>query len=183
AVMHREENLFDVPEAAQTAALELVQYYADMVEVRRKERTQDLTSALLDAEIAGDSLTADEIIGFLFLMVVAGNETTTKLLGNAVYWAARNPEQLDILLADPERVTDWVEETLRYDTPSQIIARTATADLEYYGQTVPAGDRVLLLPGSANRDEQIFDEPDRYDLDRDRSRQIASSGGGTRFCP
>jgi len=182
AVMHREENLFDVPEAAQTAALELVQYYADMVEVRRKERTQDLTSALLDAEIAGDSLTADEIIGFLFLMVVAGNETTTKLLGNAVYWAARNPDQLDTLLADPERVTDWVEETLRYDTTSQIIARTATTDLEYYGRTVPAGDRVLLLPGSANRDEQIFDEPDRYDLDRDRSRQIASFGGGTHFC-
>src|SRR5699024_1137998 len=154
AVMHREEDLFDVPEAAQTAALELVQYYADMVEVRRKERTQDLTSALLDAEIAGDSLTADEIIGFLFLMVVAGNETTTKLLGNAVYWAARNPDQLDTLLADPERVTDWVEETLRYDTTSQIIARTATTDLEYYGRTVPAGDRVLLLPGSANRDEQ-----------------------------
>src|SRR5699024_8823189 len=120
--------------------------------------------------------------GFLFLMVVAGNETTTKLLGNAVYWAARNPRQLDMLLDDPERVADWVEETLRYDTTSQIVARTATEDLEYYGRTVPAGDRVLLLPGSANRDERIFDDPDRFALDRDRSRQIASFGGGPHFC-
>src|SRR5699024_9791305 len=84
AVMHREEDVSDVPEAAMQAALELVQYYTDMVAARRKERTEDLTSALLDADIEGDSLSDDEIIGFLFLMVVAGNETTTKLLGNAV---------------------------------------------------------------------------------------------------
>ena len=181
-VMHREEGVQDVPAAAMEAALELVQYYSEMVAQRKKQRTGDLTSALLDAEIEGDTLADDEIIGFLFLMVVAGNETTTKLLGNAIYWGARNPEELTKVFADPERVTDWIEETLRYDTSSQIIARTVTEDLEYYGQTVEAGDRMLLLPGSANRDERTFRSPDSYDLDRDRSMQIASFGGGTHFC-
>lgn len=182
AVMHREEGVQDVPQAAMEAALELVQYYTEMVAGRRKQRTGDLTSALLDAEIDGDMLADDEIIGFLFLMVVAGNETTTKLLGNAIYWGGRNPDQVAKVFADPERVSDWVEETLRYDTSSQIIARTVTEDVEYYGRTVPAGDRMLLLPGSANRDERAFTDPDRYDLDRDRSKQIASFGGGTHFC-
>ncbi|WP_051399759.1 cytochrome P450 [Haloechinothrix halophila] len=182
AVMHREEDVLDVPPAAMEAALELVQYYADMVAQRRAKRTEDLTSALLDAEIDGDRLTDDEIISFLFLMVVAGNETTTKLLGNALYWGWRNPGQLAKPLADPERVPDWIEETLRYDTSSQIIVRTVVEDCEYHGQTVPAGARMLLLVGSANRDERVFADADDFDLDRDRSAQIASFGGGTHFC-
>src|SRR5437764_1105361 len=106
AVMHREDGVLDVPAPAMTAALNLVQYYADMVAQRRARPTEDLTSALMDAEIDGDRLAEDEIIGFLFLMVVAGNETTTKLLGNAVYWGWRNPEQLAKPLADPGRVAD-----------------------------------------------------------------------------
>lgn len=182
AVMHREEDVLDVPPAAMEAALELVQYYADMVAQRRAKRTEDLTSALLDAEIDGDRLTDDEIISFLFLMVVAGNETTTKLLGNALYWGWRNPGQLATPLADPERVPDWIEETLRYDTSSQIIVRTVAEECEYHGETVPAGARMLLLVGSANRDERVFADADVFDLDRDRSAQIASFGGGTHFC-
>ena len=86
----------------------------------------DLTSALLAAEVDGDRLTDEEIIGFLFLMVVAGNETTTKLLGNAWYWAGRNPDERAKPFADPGRIPDWVEETLRYDTSSQMLARTVT---------------------------------------------------------
>lgn len=115
-------------------------------------------------------------------MVVAGNETTTKLLGNAIYWGGRNPDQLAKVFAAPERVTDWVEETLCYDTSSQIVARTVAEDLEWHGQAIPAGDRMLLLPGSANRDERAFPDPDVYDLDRDRSPQSMSFGGGTHFC-
>ncbi|MPY98122.1 MAG: cytochrome P450 [Actinophytocola sp.] len=182
AVMHREEDVLDVPPSAMEAALELVGYYADMVARRRARRTDDLTSALLDAEIDGDRLTDDEIIGFLFLMVVAGNETTTKLLGNALYWGWRNPRELAKPLADPGRVPDWIEETLRYDTSSQIIVRTMTEDAEYHGRTVPEGARMLLLVGSANRDGRVFTDPDAFDLDRDRSAQIASFGGGTHFC-
>lgn len=181
-VVHREEGVDDVPPSAMEASLELVQYYADMLAERRSRPTEDLTSALLDAEVDGDRLTDDEIIGFLFLMVVAGNETTTKLLANCVYWGWRNPEQLAKPLSDPDRVPDWIEETLRYDTSSQVIARTAAEDLEYHGQIVPEGDCVLLLIGSANRDGRVFTDPDRYDLDRDTSRQLVSFGGGTHFC-
>jgi cytochrome P450 len=115
---------------------------------------------------------------------VAGNETTTKLLGNAWYWAWRNPAQAAIPVADPGRITDWVEETLRYDTSSQILARITTRPVELHGTTVPAGERVVLLPGSANRDERVFEHPDVYDLDRNRGddRQIASFGFGRHFC-
>jgi cytochrome P450 len=153
-----------------------------MVAQRRENPTDDLTSALLGAEIDGDRLTDDEIIGFMFLMVVAGNETTTKLLGNALYWAGRNPAEYAKVAADPERVPDWVEETLRYDTSSQIVARTATADLEYHGRVVPAGSKVLLLIGSANRDGEVFDNADSYDLDRAEKGNLASFGAGVHFC-
>lgn len=181
-VMHREDGVTDVPDSAIEASLNLVVYYANMVAERRENPTDDLTSALLDAEIDGDSLTDDEIIGFMFLMVVAGNETTTKLLGNALYWAARNPEQYAKVAADPERVSDWVEETLRYDTSSQMVARTATEDLEYHGKVIPAGSKVLLLIGSANRDAEVFDDGDTYDLDRPEKGNLASFGAGVHFC-
>jgi cytochrome P450 len=183
-LVHREEGVTDVPPAGIEAAFSLVAYYADMLAERRRARTDDLTSALLDAEIDGDRLSDDEIMGFLFLMVVAGNETTTKLLGNAWYWAWRNPDQAAIPVADPGRITDWVEETLRYDTSSQILARITTRPVELHGTTIPAGERVVLLPGSANRDERVFEHPDVYDLDRNRGddRQIASFGFGRHFC-
>jgi cytochrome P450 len=183
-LVHREEGVTDVPPSGIEAAFSLVAYYADMLAERRRARTDDLTSALLDAEIDGDRLSDDEIMGFLFLMVVAGNETTTKLLGNAWYWAWRNPDQAAIPVADPGRITDWVEETLRYDTSSQILARITTRPVELHGTTVPAGERVVLLPGSANRDERVFEQPDVYDLDRNRGddRQIASFGFGRHFC-
>ncbi|WAL68333.1 cytochrome P450 [Amycolatopsis cynarae] len=181
-VMHREDGVLDVPQAAIEASIELVQYYAAMLEDRRTRRTGDLCSALLDAEIDGDRLGQEEIIAFLFLMVVAGNETTTKLLGNAVYWAWRNPDELAKVLGDPGLVPDWIEETLRYDTSSQIIARTAVMDLDYHGQTVPSGARVLLLVGSANRDERIFPEAGTFAIGRPRERQVASFGGGVHFC-
>jgi cytochrome P450 len=181
-VMHREEGVLDVPQSAMEAALYLAQYYADMLAERRKSRTDDLTSALLDAEIDGDRLRDDEIIGFLFLKVVAGNETTTKLLGNAVYWGWRNPAQLAKPVADPQRIPDWIEETLRYDTSSQIVARTVAQGVSYHGHTVPAGARLLLLLGSANRDDRSFPAADAFDIDRAQSAQLASFGGGTHFC-
>ncbi|MFG2086504.1 MULTISPECIES: cytochrome P450 [unclassified Spirillospora] len=180
-VVHREEGLNDVPQAGMEAALTLVGYYQDMVAERRRSPSDDLTSALLDAEIDGDRLDDREIIAFLFLMVVAGNETTTKLLANALYWGALNPGQAAKPLGDPARVDDWVEETLRYDTSSQMLARTVTRDVELHGRRVPEGDRLLLLVGSANRDPRVFEEADAYDLDRDTS-QLVSFGGGRHFC-
>jgi cytochrome P450 len=183
-LVHREEGIDDVPPAGVEAAFSLVTYYSDMLAQRRARRTDDLTSALLDAEVDGDRLTDDEIMGFLFLMVVAGNETTTKLLGNAWYWAWRNPGQRAKPLADPDRVPAWIEETLRYDTSSQMLARITTEDVPLHGTTIPAGERVVLVVGSANRDERVFDRPDAYDLDRpDKElQQIASFGFGRHFC-
>jgi cytochrome P450 len=182
AVMHRADGVLDVPPSAVEAAIELARYYADMVAQRRRERSDDLASALLDTEIDGDRLSDQEVIGFLFLMVVAGNETTTKLLGNALYWAWRNRDELSTVLNDPALVPAWVEETLRYDTSSQIIVRTAATDLDYHGQTVPAGARVLLLIGSANRDEDAFPAGDTYRVTREFGRQLASFGAGAHFC-
>ena len=180
-LVHREDGVFDVPPAGMEAALTLLDYYQAMVDDRRRTPRDDLTSSLMAAEIDGDRLTDEEIIGFLFLMVVAGNETTTKLLGNAWYWGWRHPDQASVPFADPGRVPDWVDETLRFDTSSQMLLRVARTPLELYGTTVPEGDRILLLVGSANRDEAVFPDPDRYDLDRDTSK-LVSFGSGRHFC-
>jgi cytochrome P450 len=183
-LVHREPGVHDVPPEGMAAALELVAYYDGMLSSRRRQRTDDLTSALIDAEVDGDRLNDQEIMGFLFLMVVAGNETTTKLLGNAWYWAWRNPDQRARPFSDPGRIPDWVEETLRYDTSSQMLARVARTDVELHGGVIPAGDRVLLLVGSANRDPRVFSDADRYELDRPETerQQIASFGFGRHFC-
>lgn len=180
-LVHREEGVTDVPQAGMEAALLLAGYYADMIAARRRRRTEDLTSALLDVEVDGDRLDDADIISFLFLMVVAGNETTTKLLGNAWYWAWRNPDQRATPFADPSRITEWVEETLRYDTSSQMLARVTTRDLELHGTTVPAGDRILLLVGSANRDEAVFPDATAYRIGRDTT-DLVSFGFGRHFC-
>lgn len=181
-VMHREDGVTDVPQSAMVAAMDLLVYYADMVRQRRKAPQDDLTSALLEAEIDGDRLGDDEIMAFLFLMVVAGNETTTKLLGNAMYWAGVNPEQLGGVLADRSRIPLWVEETLRYDTSSQILARLVVEDIEFYGTTLHEGDTLLLMPGSAHRDERVFDDPDEFRIGRDIGSKLLSFGSGAHFC-
>jgi len=182
-LIHREEGVTDVPPAGVEAALKLVVYYAELIADRRAHPGDDLVSALCAAEVDGDRLTDAEITGFLFLMVVAGNETTTKLLAHAWYWGWVNPEERAKPFADPARIPDWVEETLRYDTSSQMLARVTTVDVDLHGLTIPKGDRVLLLAGSANRDERAFDDPDRFDLDRDRETAgIASFGVGRHFC-
>ena len=182
AVMHREDGVADVPQSALVAAMDLLVYYADMVKQRRRQPTDDLTSALLEAEIDGDRLGDDEVMAFLFLMVVAGNETTTKLLGNAIYWAGMNQDQLKGVLADHSRIPLWVEETLRYDTSSQILARVVAADIEFHGTTLHEGDTLLLVPGSAHRDERVFDDPDDFRIDREIGSKLLSFGSGAHFC-
>ena len=182
AVMHREEGVTDVPDSAIEASLNLIVYYQDMVKDRRKKLTDDLTSALLEAEIDGDRLTDDEIIGFMFLMVIAGNETTTKLLANAAFWGHHNPDQLAPVYDDLERIPLWVEETLRYDTSSQILARTVSGELELYDTTIPDGDVILLLPGSAHRDERVFENPDDFIIGREIGSKLQSFGSGAHFC-
>ncbi len=181
-VMHREDGVNDVPAAAIEASLNLIVYYQDMVAERRKKLTNDLTSALLEAEIDGDRLTDEEIIGFMFLMVIAGNETTTKLLANAAFWGHRNPDQITGVSDDESRIPLWVEETLRYDTSSQILARMVSGELSLYDTTIPEGDVLLLLPGSAHRDERVFEAPDDFIVGREIGSKLQSFGSGAHFC-
>ena len=180
-VVHREPGVDGLPPAAAQSALRMLHYFSEMLADRRRQPRDDLTGALITAELDGDRLTDHEIIGFLFLMVVAGNETTTKLLGNAMYWLWRHPGQRDRLRDDPSLLPRWVEETLRYDNSTQALARLAICDVELHDRKIPAGDRVVLLVGSANRDERSFAEPDRYDLLRDTSASL-SFGQGIHFC-
>ncbi|MCG5212567.1 cytochrome P450 [Streptosporangium sp. KLBMP 9127] len=170
--LHREDGSQDVsPEGAEAQAA-LFGYYSDLVAERRKDPADDLVSVLV-----GD-LPDHEVIPILFVLLAAGSETTTNLLGHAWYWAWRFPDQLARAFDD---VPAWVEETLRYDPPATGVARLLTEDLDLHGERVPAGSRMWLLIAAANRDPRVFTDPDRYDLDRDTSQMI-SFGGGRHFC-
>jgi len=183
-VVHREDGVQDVPKEGMVAALDLVSYYSDMVQQRRDEPTEDLTSALLQAEIDGDRLEEQEVIGFLFLMVVAGNETTTKLLGNALFHLSAHPDQQAAVWDYDELVGPWIEETLRFDTSSQMVARHLKKDVELHGKVAPRGSKLMLVLGSANRDERVFSDADNYHVFRDKNEtsQHISFGGGRHFC-
>jgi cytochrome P450 len=181
AVLHREEGIEGLPPGAIQAAARLAAYYGRLVAERRKRPGSDLVSALLAAEIEGARLEDRDVIGFLFLMIVAGNETTTKLLGNALYWLSRNTSERETLRRDPSRIGAWIEETLRYDNSSQLLARTVVRDHEVRGVRMREGDKVVLLVGSANRDADVFPNADAYDIDRDTSQSL-SFGRGTHFC-
>jgi hypothetical protein len=180
-VVHREEGNPEVPPAGMEAAAKMIYYFAKHVARRRNEAGEDLTAALIAAEIDGDRLGDKEIIAFLFLMVIAGNETTTKLLGNALYWLWRHPDQRAKVSGNPASIPNWVEETLRFDNSTQMLARTLSCDVELHGKTMREGDKVALLIGAANRDERVFREPDAYDVGRD-CKQSLSFGYGTHFC-
>jgi cytochrome P450 len=180
-LVHRPPGTRDVPQVGVDAALTLLGYFGEMIADRRRTPRDDLVSALVAAEFDGDHLVDSEVIGFALLMIVAGNETTTKLLGNSIYWAAQHPDQLASVFADPTRVPLWVNETLRFDTSTQLLARYLTTDVELHGEVAPAGAQLVLLLGAANRDPAVFVDPDRYDLDRDTSTLI-SFGGGRHYC-
>jgi cytochrome P450 len=114
-------------------------------------------------------------------MIIAGNETTTKLLANAVYWLQQHPAARKEVCESPALIPQWVEETLRYDNSTQLMARTVTEDFSYQGRAMERGQKVLLLIGSANRDERVFPSPDLFDIHRDTSQHL-SFGRGTHFC-
>jgi cytochrome P450 len=180
-LIERPEGTRDVPKAGIDAALALMRYFGELIAERRAHRRDDLMSALVEAEIEGERLADPEIVGFALLMIVAGNETTTKLLGNCIYWAGKNPDQLAAVFADPTHVPGWVNETLRYDTSTQMLARYLTKDVALHGGIAPAGSQLLLLLGSGNRDSAVFPDGERFDVTRDTSAMI-SFGGGRHYC-
>jgi cytochrome P450 len=180
-VVHREEGTPDIPPAALQASGQMLAYFRDLVAQRRQQRGSDLPSALLDAEIDGVHLEERDVMAFLFLMIIAGNETTTKLIGNALYWLVKNPGERQRVRGNPALIPNWIEETLRYDGSTQMLARSVTRDVELRGTHLRAGDRLLLLIGAANRDERVFANPDVFDVQRDTSQHLAF-GKGTHFC-
>ncbi len=180
-VLHRDEGVRGVPPEGVAASMKLLEYFFKLVASRRKRPGADLASALLQVEAAGDRLDEKDIIAFCYLMIIAGNETTTKLLANALYWLEKNPPARAAISADLALVPGWVEETLRYDNSTQLMARTATSDFALHGQRIMRGQKVLLLIGSANRDERVFAQPDVFDIQRDTSESLAF-GKGIHFC-
>ncbi len=181
AMLHREEGSAELTPEGLDGAVRLYGYFNDVITNRRRTPSEDLVGALVAAQEGDRSLSPAEVLGFCFLLLIAGNETTTKLLGNAVFWLEAFPDQRAKLLADPARIPAAVEETLRYDTSTQALARVLTRDVELHGVTLPAGHKGLLLFGSANRDERRWDEPDRFDIDRNPAGHLAF-GHGLHHC-
>jgi cytochrome P450 len=155
--------------------------FAKLLEERRDERRDDLMSALLDAEVDGQRLSQQELLGFCFLLVVGGNDTTTNLLANGAVLLARHPDQRDALVREPGLLPDAVEEMLRYDAPTQALPRRTTRDVGMRGKTIPADEEIMLLWGAANHDEREFEDPERFDIRR-RPRRHLAFGHGTHFC-
>jgi len=156
-------------------------YFQDLAEQRRTEPRDDLMSALVAAEEAGDRLTMDELTSTCLLLLIAGHETTVSLIGNAMLALLRVPGLLDRVRADPALADGVVEEVLRLDPPVQMTMRTATADVELPGGTLRAGGTAVLLIAAAGRDGEAFPEPLTFDPERGDSRHLAL-GGGMHFC-
>ncbi len=183
ALLHREEGVPDVTPGGVEAATCLLKYFNEFVADRRAAPARDdFTGALLAAEPDGEALTDEQVVGFLFLLIIAGNETTTKLLGNLLLALQRFPGERGKVIDDLARVPDAVEEILRYEGSTQAMARRLTRDTELHGRTMPAGARVLLLLGSGNRDERVWDRPDAFDIDRAWPTHHLGFGHGIHVC-
>jgi cytochrome P450 len=158
-------------------------YLRGLVDDRSASPRDDLTSALLGIRDGDDAvLSLDEIASVLFAFLTAGHETTSYLLGNAVRTLLEHPDQYAALVADPDRISQAVEEVLRFDSPVVSWRRQATTDTTIGGHPIPAGAQLLLLLGSANHDEQTFDDPDTFDIARANARAHLSFGHGIHFC-
>jgi cytochrome P450 len=156
-------------------------YFQETIAARRAAPREDLTTALVQAEEEKQALSAWEVLSLLTLLLVAGNETTTNLIGNMMLALLEHPEQLAQVRADPSLIPRAVEETLRYDGPVQGLPRQATEDVELAGTTIPAGALVFPLFASANRDETKFPDPDRFDITRNTDGHLAF-GFGIHYC-
>jgi cytochrome P450 len=143
----------------------------------------DVVSRLLFTEVQGERLSPRMVRTQTMFLIVAGNETTRNLLGNCVHRLAREPALFERLRREPGLVPALIEETLRLDSPVQLLARTCTEPLALDGVPIAAGERVLFHLASANRDEQSFEEPDRFRLDRPNGRDHVAFGAGAHVCP
>jgi cytochrome P450 len=156
-------------------------YFRDTIARRRAEPGDDLISSLIRAQEEGDRLSDQELLANCVLLLNAGHETTTNLIGNGTYALLRHPEQMKRLRDDPSLIPTAVEELLRYDSPAQFTNRFLTADMALGGKTLRAGQMVLLVLAAANRDPEAFPNPDKLDVGRPNNKHVAF-GLGSHFC-
>ncbi len=169
------------PAARMQNAWEMAAFFGEMATKRRSEAAEDLITALVNAEVDGERLRDHEILGFCILLLIAGNETTTNLLSNFLGIASRRPDVWALLRDDRSLVEPAIEETLRFESPVQVIPRLAVADAEIGGQRVREGDIIQVFFGAGNRDPEEFPEPEQFQLDRDLHQHIAF-GLGIHYC-
>jgi cytochrome P450 len=169
------------PATIHAAQHELEGYLETVFERRRREPKQDLISLLLSPSDEGTALCDRELLGLCFTLLVAGTETTTSALGNAMWLLAQRPDVKKWLADDPSRIPGAVEEILRFESPVQGLSRVARRELTLHGRTIPKGSRVHLLWASANRDPRAFRDPDRFDPERSPNNHLAF-GFGIHFC-
>lgn len=184
-ILHRDPDTRQLTAEGQEALAALGGYVREQVERRYASPTQDLIGAMVGVTLDGDKLEKDEIVWLVFTLIGAGIESTTSTVGNALVALEDHPDQRAALAASlisgPSLMPGAIEEMLRFDPSTQRFRRTAVQDHEMHGQTIRAGDKVLLMYGSANRDERQFEDPDRFDIRRPVGRNLAF-GYGVHFC-
>jgi cytochrome P450 len=184
-LMHHEEGNPGPTEAGMNAIGAIWSYATELIAERRKRPGDDMITVLLEAEIDEGSgprhLTDDELVSFVVLLAGAGVETVARLLSWAAVTLASHPGERQLLVEDPSLIPGAVEELLRYEAPSPVNGRWTLRPYRAHGVEIPAGSKVLLLNGSANRDPREYDNPDRFDVRRKSSRHI-SFGYGAHFC-
>jgi cytochrome P450 len=186
--LHRRSGQIELDETNWEAVHQTGAFYYNLIQERRKQPQDDMISGLIAAQVERDGggttrLDDIEITGFATLLGGAGAETVTKLVANAIVQFARNPDQWQKLLDDRSKVPAAVEEVLRFEAPTQYNVRYSLKDAQLHGVTIPAGNAVFLLGGSANRDPDAFTDADKFDIDRDRTEaQNLGFGYGVHSC-
>ena len=175
------EELFSLYDLAQRSFLALAAYFREKVAELRKQPRENLLSALIQAEEQGDRLTEDELFANCVLLMIAGHETTTNLIGNGVLALLQNPDQREKLARHPETIISAVEELLRYDSPVQKMGRIALSEISIDGKQIKQGDLVCFSFGAANRDPEQFAAPQQLDVERKPNRHLAF-GHGLHYC-
>ena len=166
---------------ANASHLKQAAYFHSLFEKRRREPGDDLITLLVQAEEAGNKLSEAELTANIMLLFGAGHETTVNLIGNGLLALHRNPDQLELLKRDPSLMPNAIEELLRYDSSVQLTGRAALEDVEIGGVMIEKGEGIMCLLGAANRDPDVFPDPDRLDVTRPNIRPL-SFGGGIHFC-
>ena len=171
----------DQAQRLERSTVELFEYFDWIIAKRQREPRDDMISLLIAARDDEDRLTHDELLGTLVLLLVAGNETTRNLIGNGMLALLKNPDQLELLRGAPNLIDDAVDEVLRYDSPVQLDGRLVTEDVEIGGKQMRANQRVISLIGAANRDPEVFANPDQLDITRNAKSHL-SFGRGIHYC-